>query len=282
MRGGSQSYLIQGYDDRFYVAKFTGNPQGNRTLINEWIATHLLSSFDVSIPRLVLLDYDSSLLGATFFTFGNREVAVESGLHLGSLCPVSPERQAIFDFLPKKLLEKTINLEDFARMLVLDTFLHQVDRRQAIFVRARSGGGLAFRAFFIDHGMVFGGSAWDLNAPTKEYFYFDRLVYSQLQMDSICGRMISEIEALRENEIYKAVAELPPSWFSFQEYEALDCLVASLHTRKSRLRELVNQQLAEVRLHLPEPEAMHSVDLGAVLDRPLSVAADPIVELTSI
>jgi hypothetical protein len=55
MRGGSQAYLVEGNDGRFYVAKFAGNPQGNRTLINEWITTHLLERLDVSTPSLVLL-----------------------------------------------------------------------------------------------------------------------------------------------------------------------------------------------------------------------------------
>ena len=42
MRGGSQPFLVQGEDDRFYVAKFAGNPQGDRTLINEWAAHRVL------------------------------------------------------------------------------------------------------------------------------------------------------------------------------------------------------------------------------------------------
>jgi hypothetical protein len=39
MCGGSQAQLVQGDDGHSYVCKFVGNPQGTRTLINEWIAT---------------------------------------------------------------------------------------------------------------------------------------------------------------------------------------------------------------------------------------------------
>jgi hypothetical protein len=55
MRGRSQAYLVEGNDGRFYVAKFAGNPQGNRTLINEWITAHLLKRLDVSTPLLIVL-----------------------------------------------------------------------------------------------------------------------------------------------------------------------------------------------------------------------------------
>ena len=130
MRGGSQSYLVQGHDGRFYIAKFTGNPQGNRTLINECITARLLAQLGVSTPHLVALAYDgSSLNDRALFRIGTREIPVDSGLHLGSLCPANPDKQAIFDFLPHKLLANTINLEDFAAVLVMDTFLGQADRR---------------------------------------------------------------------------------------------------------------------------------------------------------
>ena len=136
MRGGSQSQLIQGHDGRFYVAKFRGNPQGNRTLINEFVATNLLHRLGISTPPLTLLAYDPcSSQKAVSFRIGNDADPIVLGLHLGSLCPVDPNKQAIYDFLPRKLLEKTVNLEDFAGILVADTFLNQMDRRQAIFVR---------------------------------------------------------------------------------------------------------------------------------------------------
>src|SRR3954451_20914630 len=102
-------------DGHFYVVKFRGNPQGDRTLINEWIATKLLRNLDILAPPLVFLAYDPSFLGESVsFTIEDREIPIEQGLHLGSPCPVNPEEQAIYDFLPPKLLEKTVNLKDFA------------------------------------------------------------------------------------------------------------------------------------------------------------------------
>ena len=40
-----------GDDGQFYVAKFQGNPQGNRTLINEWIGGKLCDVWASPPPR---------------------------------------------------------------------------------------------------------------------------------------------------------------------------------------------------------------------------------------
>lgn len=244
MRGGSQSYLVQGHDRGFYVAKFMGNPQGNRTLINEWITSQLLAKIGVSTPRLSFLAYDASAVAETpFFTVGDREIPVVNGLHLGSLCPVNPDRQAIYDFLPHKLVQKTLNLEDFAAVLVMDTFLGQADRRQTIFVRARSEKQLSFRAYFIDHGMVFGGSAWNFESSKADHFYFDRLIYSRIAVASLCERTMEQIEMFTDTDLNDAARELPAAWFAPGDRDALVSLYSSLNIRKARLRSLIADQL---------------------------------------
>lgn len=244
MRGGSQSYLVQGIDKRFYVAKFTGNPQGNRTLINEWITAGLLRKLGITTPNLVALGYDGSSLGGTpFFKVGSHEIPVDHGLHLGSLCPVNPDEQAIFDFLPQKLLKNTVNLEEFAAVLVMDTFLGQSDRRQCIFVRTRGAQALSFRAYFVDHGMAFGGSAWMLESPKADYFYFDRLVYSTIELARLCEHSIEQIEAINERDLLETVTGIPMPWFAPGDHDALTRLYGSLNRRKLCLRSLVATQL---------------------------------------
>src|SRR3954447_19037736 len=125
MRGGSQAQLVQGDDGQYYVAKFTGNPQGTRTLINEWITAQLLRKLNVSTPPLVVLQLKDELVESAeglYFTVGDRRIRIGAGLHLGSLCPVDPVATAILDFLPQHLIHKVVNLADFAKLLVLDTF----------------------------------------------------------------------------------------------------------------------------------------------------------------
>ena len=145
MRGGSQAQLIEAADGRHYVVKFVGNPQGTRTLINEWIAYTALHRLGVSTPPLRILRLTDAVIAKTAnldFHAGSRQSPIEAGFHLGSLCPVNPEQIAIFDFLPEKLIGHIVNLTDFAKALVIDKLLGQIDQRQAVFTRERSLGGL--------------------------------------------------------------------------------------------------------------------------------------------
>jgi len=57
---------------------------------------------------------------------------VFSGAH--RLCPVDPA-DAIFDFLPQRLLPEATNLSDFGCAFALDKLMSQTDIRQAIYVR---------------------------------------------------------------------------------------------------------------------------------------------------
>jgi len=57
------------------------------------------------------------------------------GLHLASLYVEDPSNGLVFDYLPESLLERLVNLADFARVLVLDRWSCNSDGRQAVFSR---------------------------------------------------------------------------------------------------------------------------------------------------
>ena len=156
MRGGSQARLVKDRDGSFYVAKFTGNPQGTRILINEWFASQLFQHLRIATPPLRVLRLTRAVSAVSedlVFHVGKTRIAVEPGLHLGSQSPVNPETTAIFDFLPQRMLSRVTNPEDFAKALVLDLFLGQTDGRQAIFVREGFGSVYRLYAYLIDHGV---------------------------------------------------------------------------------------------------------------------------------
>ena len=97
VRGGSQAGLVEGEDGRCYIATFAGNPQGNRTLVNEWMAQSIIKLLGISTPPLCLLRLPDSLLDdSLYFDIGNKRVPVQGDWHLGSLCPVDPQTKAIF------------------------------------------------------------------------------------------------------------------------------------------------------------------------------------------
>jgi hypothetical protein len=254
MRGGSQAYLVQGSDRKFYVAKFVGNPQGTRTLINEWIATQLFRRFDITAPELAVLRLEPSRLTdvAPIFEFGNRKLPISAGLHLGSLCPVHPEKEAIFDFLPAHLISKTVNLAEFAKVLVLDTFLGHTDSRQAVFVRDRSRRELSFRAYFIDHGLVFDGSNWKFKDLADRSLYFDRKIYSMIDTTHHCEQALEALASVSMDELRSTARDIPSEWFGPVDVDHLGQLFTMLHKRLESVRSLVSERLELLCLHIPQ------------------------------
>jgi hypothetical protein len=182
------------------------------------------------------------------FEIGDNNIPVDGEWHLGSLCPVNPQTKVIFDFLPRRLLEKVSNLNDFARVFVVDRWLFQLDQRQAVFVRERrSGAGqIRFRAHFIDHGMAFAGSAWELREATGHGLYMDRGVYSLVNMPQICEETVSQIERLSKKQLFSPLATIPKGWLSSDDREELNRLLENLYKNTSRLRRIVASQLASL------------------------------------
>jgi hypothetical protein len=243
LRGGSQSRLVEGEDGRFYVAKLAGNPQGNRTLVNEWISHSILLELGISTPSLRVLRLPSRLRnGDLCFGLGNKQVPVENEWHLGSVCPVDPETTVIFDFLPQKQLERVTNLNDFGKIFVVDQWLGQIDSRQAVFVRDRSinASQPQFRAHFIDQGMTFSGSGWELPPqPTRRSWYFSPSVYQMIDMAAICHKTVSKIEALTTEQIFSTLNDLPTCWLSFTDTEPLEKLLQTLDQSRHKLRGVI-------------------------------------------
>ena len=246
MRGGSQSHLVEGEDGQFYVAKFLGNPQGNRTLINEWIGDRLLRKLGVCTPEICILELSETTQAALedrlYFSLGERKVAVQPGLHLGSRCPVDPGKKAIFDVLPRKMLQYVVNLEDFAKAFVVDHIVGHADCRQAIFVR-EPGPQLKLRAYLIDHGMIFGGREWVIRDLSTHGLYVDPMIYSMVDMHNLCEKALDLLTICTEDDLEAIVRVLPTDWFSPGDTEDLSDLYLHLHAVRARHYALIMRHL---------------------------------------
>jgi hypothetical protein len=75
-------------------------------------------------------------------------------LHLGSAYAADPIEGPLFDYLPEGLLQQVTNLEDFARVIVLDKWTCNADGRQAVFSR-QAKRRATYKATFIDQGVLF-------------------------------------------------------------------------------------------------------------------------------
>jgi hypothetical protein len=248
MRGGSQAHLVKA-NSRFYVAKFAGNPQGNRTLVNERIADCLAQKIGISVAPTALLRLSDRAVNRSQLTFqvGSSSVPVEPGIHLGSLCPASPTSTRIYDILPLSLLPKVTNLYHLGSIYAFDRWLAQTDKRQAVFVRERaSARELRFHMYLVDHGFSFGGSEWQFRDSPRFGRYIDGRVYHLLDMPQLCGKAIERITSLSEADIYDAVCTVPDEWISTNDRAPLLRVVEQLDRRRRTLSALVDRHLVEM------------------------------------
>ncbi len=249
MRGGSQALLVRTANQSVYIAKCVGNPQGTRTLINEWVVTRLLRFLEVSTPEVHPLQLIRGIEGDDLLNFqiGNRKIPIHDGVHLGSLCPVDPERVAIFDFLPRQLLSKVVNLPDFAIAYVFDRWVGQADTRQAIFTREHSADRKAkFRAYLIDHGFSFGGSRWELSETGLQVLYHDHSIYSGPNIEAECHAAVDRIQQLPDDVLFSD-QDIPAEWFAEGDREQMACLMETLGNRRAKLHESVERALRSIR-----------------------------------
>jgi HipA-like protein len=251
LRGGSQAHLVKGEDGRYYVAKFLNNPQGNRSLINEWISHRLFLKLGISTPRVRLLNLDNKCAAnpILYFSIATRTVPIEPGIHFGSECPVNPDKVAIFDFLPRPLVARISNVSDFGRVLVADRWLCQNDSRQAIFFRERStGSSLSMRVVFLDNGHLLGGPEWTFHDSELRGFYLDPTVYSTFDLTAICRLTMDTICAITEEEIYACFDHIPETWLRLENTQSVRGLCAALVKRQYRLDYLVERQLEALKM----------------------------------
>jgi hypothetical protein len=256
MRGGSQSHMIRASDRHCYVAKFAGNPQGTRTLINECIGHWFFRRLGVATPEIRLLQLSQRVIdrAGLHFEMGNRKVGVRPGRHFGSRCPVDPDRKAIFDLFPSACFHRVANLDDFAKALVLDRLLGQTDSRQCIFFRQpRSGkADVTFSAFMIDHGGIFGGSQWMFNDSPQPPRSLYSEAYQLIDIAPACCQAISSLREISEPELHAVIDEIPTEWFTGNDREVLTKLLSATMTRINNLEALFWPYLTAVMSYINE------------------------------
>ena len=249
LRGGTQALLVRDRSGAAYVAKFVGNPQGTRTLINEWVISRLLRHLRVATPEVQPLDLKRGIPGDDLLSFsgGDRTTPIAEGIHFGSRCPVDPERTAIYDFLPRKLLSKVANLPDLLMAYVFDKWVAQCDSRQAIFVRERSAGQAPrFRAYLIDHGLSFGGSRWELCDLPLAGLFHDRSIYANPDFATISHLNVDRIQQLSEETLFSIQQDIPEEWLQAKDRDEMSRLLEALAKRQMTLHDTIERTLRQL------------------------------------
>jgi hypothetical protein len=259
MKGGSQAILVQCDDNRFYVVKMAGNPQGSNILANELLGSVIVHAVGLPVAECKVIRLSDHFIDSDpemWFELSSGRKRPEAGLHFGSLLvgqPSGSERPS--EYISRSRINTIANRDAFLGMYLLDVWANQQDNRQAVLLRQPLDG--THEVFFIDHGHMFGGSEWNFEERPGVAFHLESSVYTDLWHDG--------------------TAVVPWQWYNGNLRRLLDGLIhrlsdlAELVERDARTsRYLANQdsehdtlRLSDSRIHkLRTPDTRSTVHRG--------------------
>ena len=240
LRGGSQSQLLRASDGLYYVTKFQNNPQHVRVLANEMLATRLGALLGLPVPSVASIEVCDWLIENTNdlrMDVAGLRTAFKAGLHLGSAYAADPIEGHLFDYLPEGLLQQVTNLEDFARVIVLDKWTCNADGRQAVFSREAKRRA-TYKATFIDQGYCFNAGEWNFPDSPLRGVYARNYVYKHVTGWDAFEPALTRAEEIDVDQIWRIAAEIPAEWYEF-DIAGLNRLIEGLYSRRSAIRALI-------------------------------------------
>jgi hypothetical protein len=163
--------------------------------------------------------------------------AFKAGLHLGSAHAADPIEGQLFDYLPEGLLQQVTNLEDFARVIVLNYWTCNADGRQAVFSR-QAKRRTTYKATFIDQGCCFNADEWNFPDSPLRGVYARNYVYKHVTGWDSFEPALTRAEQMNIDQIWRIAAEIPAEWYEF-DIAGLNRLVGGLCSRRSAIRALI-------------------------------------------
>jgi len=242
LRGGAQSHLLRASDGAFYVTKFQNNPQHIRVLANEMLATRLGLVLGLPMPSVEAIEVRDWLIEHTEdlrIEVAGRRIPCRSGKQLGSRYGGSQTAGPTVDYLPHPLLEKVLNIADFARVLVLDKWTCNSDGRQAIFF-CEAPQSQRHTATFIDQGYCFNAGDWTFPDSPLRGAYANNCVYEGVMGWEEFEPALTRAEQMDARTIWQCAAGIPEEWYE-GDRDGLDRLVQALHQRRGAIRNLITE-----------------------------------------
>jgi hypothetical protein len=266
LRGGAQSHLLKASDGACYVTKFQNNPQHIRVLANEMLATNLGLELGLPMSRVEVIEVSDWLIEHTEdlrIELGGSKILCRSGKQLGSLYVGCGSPGMTFDYLPHELLQKVVNVGDFARVLVLDKWTCNADGRQAIFCR-KTQRSQRHHATFIDQGYCFNAGEWTFPDYPLRGVYANNCVYQGVTGWETFEPALTRAEEMDADTIWRCAAEIPEEWYE-GDREGLHRLVEAIYNRRPIIRGLISEVRRSSRNPFPHwRDSPTSADLPTV------------------
>ena len=265
LRGGAQSHLLRASDGAWYVTKFQNNPQQIRVLANEMLATRLGLALGLPMARVEVIEVSDWLIEHSEdlrINLGGPRIPRRSGKQLGSQYVGPPVPDPPLDYLPNELLQRVVNVGDFARVLVLDKWACNSDGRQAVFCH-KTPRSRRYVATFIDQGYCFNAGEWTFPDYPLRGVHANNCVYQGVTAWDAFEPALTMAEEMDSDSIWRCAADIPEEWYEGNR-DGLHRLVEALYDRRVIIRKLISAFHRSTRNPFPNwQDAVRYVDLTA-------------------
>jgi hypothetical protein len=223
LHGGSQPILAVASDGHLYVVKFTNNLQGANLPFNESVGSELYGTFGLAGPAWTPLVVTDSFLDQNPGCWMQTEEGVlrpAAGLCFGSRFLGEGSRRRL-EILPGTSFKRVTNHMSFWLAWLIDICARHADNRQAIFLQNQKG---EFKAYFIDHGHLFGGPSGELKKHFLASRYLDLRIYGNVSSPYLLDlpRAVLDMDADR---LWTRISSLPEEWKSASTFDGFaQCL----------------------------------------------------------
>ena len=238
--GCTNPYIVLCNDNNNYVAKFPGNVQGKRALVNEFIAANICNELQLPILKFELIKVEKS--NYNDLTYG--VVDSIAGTAFGTLF-----NDNLFPVLSPSRITKTNNKYDAIKILIFDILIGNNDRNPGnLFIDGKTN-----KITMIDHTHIFLlDTLWDDTQLKKimndefeilrlNQYNYNNIIESITINDNLCcevNEFRKKIKNVSKAFLKQIMNEIPDDWEVTNEEK--EVLIDFIYNRFQRVDEVIS------------------------------------------
>lgn len=210
LRGFSHPFLAEAIDGHWYVVKPYSRQAGSNLSFNECASSVLYRACGLSVPEWapVILTDDFLVENSEAWANGpDGDTRPHAGLAFGSRF-LGEQGLQLLEILSRSSIARVTNRSSFWLAWLIDICAQHADNRQVIFAQSPNR---QLRAFFVDHGHVFGGPQGDLTPPFSASRYLDERIYHSFLKQDLAV-LLSIVKTLNVDQLWQQVNSMPEEW----------------------------------------------------------------------
>lgn len=211
--------LMEDSDGRLYVVKLAANRVGVKALANEWLGWRLGKRIGLPLLRAEMAQIAPRVLSSPMF----REMCGDDAVHFATRYLANSE------YVGRRTMMCAVNKDEVVGAMLFDHLLYNEDRtlnRKNLLARWERRGA---RIYVIDHSHLLGSGRWTaetLLARAEDIAVNRRLAYGWLIRHYVTRKHLTlyaeRILSIRDQDVKEILQEIPISWLSQEDREAIE------------------------------------------------------------